>query len=80
MATIRRIWLFMRIVWRIDMSDTRMSAKLAWEVSGIIWPKMNGTYEMPSLKRKYKCSKCGYPLGNDDGLCLDCENEAEAHA
>ena len=34
-----RIWLFLRIVGRIDQSDTRMSPRLAWKVSGIVWPK-----------------------------------------
>lgn len=34
--------------------------------------ELRGTYEVPFLERKYKCSKCGYPLGNDDGLCADC--------
>jgi len=38
----RRVWLFVRIVWRIDQSETRMRPSLAWEVSGIIWPKLDG--------------------------------------
>lgn len=34
----RRIWLFVRIVFRIDHSETRMMPGLAWEVAGIIHP------------------------------------------
>lgn len=32
----RRMKLFLSIVWRIDMSETRMSIAKAWEVSGIL--------------------------------------------
>ena len=31
-----RVSLFLRIVWRIDQSECRMSAKTAWQVAGIV--------------------------------------------
>jgi hypothetical protein len=34
-----KISLFLRIVFRIDMSETILMPKLAWEVSNIIYPK-----------------------------------------
>jgi hypothetical protein len=37
MTTLRRLWLFVRIVGRIDHSGTRMGVKLAWDVTGDIW-------------------------------------------
>jgi len=40
---LRRIWLFIRIVYRIsdrhpDGSIVRMTPGLAWKVAGIMWP------------------------------------------
>lgn len=37
---IRRIWLFLRIVWRRWEPEIawRIPAKLAWEVAGMVWP------------------------------------------
>lgn len=37
MNIIRAIWLFFRIVWRIDSSESRMSIETAWRVSKSIW-------------------------------------------
>jgi len=37
MNLLRRLWLFIRIVWRYDETETRMSAGTAWAISGIIW-------------------------------------------
>jgi hypothetical protein len=34
-----RYILFSRIVFRIDMSGTRLMPRLAWEVANIIYPK-----------------------------------------
>ena len=31
-----RVRLFLSIVWRVDQSESRMSAKTAWEVAGIV--------------------------------------------
>jgi hypothetical protein len=44
MNTIRRIWLFARIVYRISDRHpggvvVRMNPRLAWNVAGIIWRK-----------------------------------------
>jgi hypothetical protein len=44
MSMIRRIWLFLRIAYRVcdrhpDGSVVRMSPALAWKVAGIVWPK-----------------------------------------
>jgi len=46
MNTIRRIWLFTRIVYRISDRHpgnvvVRMKPRLAWKVAGIIWGKGN---------------------------------------
>lgn len=37
---IRRLWLFARLVWRVDDSLTghRMPWHTAWEVAEIVWP------------------------------------------
>ena len=37
---LRRVWLFVRIVWRIDQSESRMAASTAWEVANIMHPKV----------------------------------------
>ena len=37
MEFLRAVWLFVRIVGRIDQTGFRMSPKIAWEVSNIIW-------------------------------------------
>ena len=34
----RRIWLFARIVWRIDQDGYRMSWRTAWAVANTVWP------------------------------------------
>lgn len=33
----RRLKLFAGIVWRIDMTESRMSLETAWTVSTIVW-------------------------------------------
>lgn len=39
MTNLRRMWLFIRIVWREWDDDYRLGWRLAWEVSGYIWGK-----------------------------------------
>jgi hypothetical protein len=34
----RKLWLFIRIVWRPCVDDHIMDFQLAWQVAGIIWP------------------------------------------
>jgi hypothetical protein len=39
MTLFRRLWLFLRIVWRPVWIDCRLPWKKAWEVASIIWPR-----------------------------------------
>jgi len=43
MKWIRAVWLFVRIVWRVDDAPTghRMSVGTAWEVAYIVWLKVH---------------------------------------
>lgn len=51
---LRRLWLFVRIVWRIDQTEHRLAASTAWEVVRIVWPfevgKMSGEEYIDSLR------------------------------
>ena len=57
MNTIRRIWLFARIVYRIsdthpDGSIVRMAPRLAWKVAGIVWPDSEPEQPSPQASRE----------------------------
>jgi hypothetical protein len=34
---LKRLWLFLGIVWR-EWGEGRLSIKTSWEIAGIIWP------------------------------------------